>query len=98
MIKYAKGDIITGINSLKIGIGNIIASVAKEEISHFKLDIPLDYQVVVFSLRQLFPESHLQYADNYILVKFDDKIVCITFDKVIYFNLWEIKRDSVLRQ
>lgn len=88
MIKYAKSDIIDGINSLKIGIGNIISSVARQETPEYILDIPIEYSVIVSSLRKLFPEKDIQYADKVIKVTFDSSVVDIIFgDNEIIFNL-----------
>ena len=43
MIKYANSDINDGINSLKIGIGNIIVSLVKRKISEYVVPNNLNY-------------------------------------------------------
>lgn len=86
MIKYAKSDIRDGISSAKIGVGNIIGSIARGEIGMYTLEPPIDYLIAVSLVRKLYPEENIQYSDNAIYVKVESKNVGIEFlnDRTVF--------------
>ena len=86
MIKYAKSDIEDGISSAKIGVGNIIGSIARGEISMYTLELPIDYLIAVSLVRKLYPEENIQYSNNAIHVKVASKSISIEFlnDRTVF--------------
>lgn len=86
MIKYSETDISDGIKYLNIGIGNIISSLYRGEINEFIVNTPLDYLLVVSSLRNLYSEECITYSDKLIQLKITNQEISIIFDnnKVIF--------------
>lgn len=81
MIKYANSDINDGINSLKIGIGNIIVSLVKRKISEYIVPNSLNYLMVIGALQEMFKEAKFKYSDKYININIDDSSIDIFFNE-----------------
>ena len=81
MIKYANSDINDGINSLKIGIGNIIVSLVKRKIPEYVVPNNLNYLMVVGALQEMFKEAKFKYSDKYININIDDSSIDIFFNE-----------------
>ena len=81
MIKYANSDINDGINSLKIGIGNIIVSLVKKKISEYIIPNSLNYLMVIGALQEMFKEAKFKYSDKYININIDDSSIDIFFNE-----------------
>lgn len=81
MIKYANSDINDGINSLKIGIGNIVVSLVKKKISEYVVPNSLNYLMVIGALQEMFKEAKFKYSDKYININIDDSSIDIFFNK-----------------
>lgn len=81
MIKYANSDINDGINSLKIGIGNIIVSLVKRKISEYVVPNSLNYLMVIGALQEMFKEAKFKYSDKYININIDDSSIDIFFNE-----------------
>lgn len=81
MIKYAQSDISDGINSLKIGIGNIIVSLVKRKISEYVVPNSLNYLMVIGALQEMFKEAKFKYSDKYININIDDSSIDIFFNE-----------------
>lgn len=81
MIKYANSDINDGINSLKIGIGNIIVSLVKKKISEYVVPNSLNYLMVIGALQEMFKEAKFKYSDKYININIDDSSIDIFFNE-----------------
>ena len=81
MIKYANSDINDGINSLKIGIGNIIVSLVKRKISEYVFPNNLNYLMVIGALQEMFKEAKFKYSDKYININIDDSSIDIFFNE-----------------
>lgn len=81
MIKYANSDINDGINSLKIGIGNIIVSLVKRKISEYIVPNSLNYLMVTGALQEMFKEAKFKYSDKYININIDDSSIDIFFNE-----------------
>ena len=81
MIKYANSDINDGINSLKIGIGNIIVSLIKKKISEYVVPNCLNYLMVIGALQEMFKEAKFKYSDKYININIDDSSIDIFFNE-----------------
>lgn len=81
MIKYANSDINDGINSLKIGIGNIIVSLVKRKISKYVVPSNLNYLMVIGALQEMFKEAKFKYSDKYININIDGSSIDIFFNE-----------------
>lgn len=81
MIKYANSDINDGINSLKIGIGNIIVSLVKRKISEYVVPNSLNYLMVIGALQEMFKEAKFKYSDKYININIDGSSIDIFFNE-----------------
>lgn len=81
MIKYAQSDISDGINSLKIGIGNIIVSLVKRKIYEYVVPSNLNYLMVIGALQEMFKEAKFKYSDKYININIDDSSIDIFFNE-----------------
>lgn len=79
MIKYAKNDISDGIKSLSTGIGNIIATIIRKELSKYTLDMPMDYFLMTGALRKIFPGIDIKYADNSMIIFIEEATIRILF-------------------
>lgn len=80
MLKYAKSDIRDGLNSLKIGIGNVIASLIRHEIHEFSLDMSLDYIIVLKMIQYMFPEAYFKYVDDILYITVEGVNIRVVFD------------------
>lgn len=88
MIKYAKNDIIEGIKSLTIGIGNIISTIIRGDISEYVINEPINYLLVVGAIKTIFPNAELKYSDKFIIITLESVSIRITFSiNSIKFNL-----------
>ena len=81
MIKYANSDINDGINSLKIGIGNIIVSLVKKKLFEYVVPNSLNYLMVIGALQEMFKEAKFKYSDKYININIDDSSIDIFFNE-----------------
>ena len=79
MIKYVKSDIIDGINSLKIGVGNVISCLLRRELTEYTLPFQLNYLITVGALREIFDTASFLYSDKYVSLSIDGLSVCIYF-------------------
>ena len=79
MIKYAQSDISDGINSLKIGIGNIISYLLEKKLTEYILPFQLNYLITVETLREMFKTASFLYSDKYISLSIDGLSVNIYF-------------------
>ena len=81
MIKYANSDINDGINSLKIGIGNIIVSLVKKKLFEYVVPNSLNYLMVIGALQEMFKEAKFKYSDKYININIDGSSIDIFFNE-----------------
>ena len=79
MIKYVKSDIIDGINSLKIGVGNVVSCLLRKELTEYTLPFQLNYLITVGALREMFGNASFLYSDKYVSLSIDGLSVCIHF-------------------
>ena len=79
MIKYVKSDIIDGINSLKIGVGNVVSCLLRKELTEYALPFQLNYLIIVGALREMFGTASFLYSDKYVSLSIDGLSVCIYF-------------------
>lgn len=88
MIKYVKKDISDGIKSLSIGIGNIVATIVRKELSEYTLDMPMDYFLMTGALRRMFPGIDIKYADNSMIIFIEETTIRILFkENITVFSL-----------
>lgn len=79
MNKYIESDIKDGLNLLKIGLGNLIHSMIKENIKEYTLSIPINIHVIINLLKD--------FDDNIEFVNSSDKsAVFYVDDKQIYIS------------
>ena len=79
MIKYAQSDISDGINSLKIGVGNVVSCLLRKELTEYTLPFQLNYLITVGALREMFGTASFLYSDKYVSLSIDGFSVCIHF-------------------
>ena len=79
MIKYVKSDIIDGINSLKIGVGNVVSCLLRKELTEYTLPFQLNYLITVGALREMFGTASFLYSDKYVSLSIEGLSVCIHF-------------------
>ena len=79
MIKYVKSDIIDGINSLKIGVGNVVSCLLRKELTEYTLPFQLNYLIIVGALREMFGTASFLYSDKYVSLSIDGLSVCVHF-------------------
>lgn len=77
MLKYAQKDIEDGINSLCIGVGNIIAAIVKREIYEYTIK-PVNYFLLTGAIQEFFPMAEILYSDSKIVVTLERVKVTIT--------------------
>lgn len=80
MVKYANSDIRDGINSLKIGVGNIISSIQRGVLTEYTVPHPLNYLIIVGALRELFDTALYTYSDKFISMKVEGIEIDIVFN------------------
>lgn len=79
MNKYIESDIKDGLNLLKIGLGNLIHSMIKENIKEYTLSIPINIHVIINLLKD--------FDDNIEFINSSDKsAVFYVDDKQIYIS------------
>lgn len=79
MIKYAQSDISDGVNSLKIGVGNVVSCLLRKELTEYILPFQLNYLITVGALREMFGTASFLYSDKYINLNIDGISVDIHF-------------------
>ncbi|MGM9532035.1 hypothetical protein [Intestinibacter sp.] len=79
MIKYAKSDISDGVNSLKIGVGNIVSCLLRKELTEYIIPFQLNYLMAVGALREMFGTASFLYSDKYINLSIDGLSVDVYF-------------------
>lgn len=79
MIKYARSDINDGINSLKIGIGNIISCLLRKELMEYTLPFKINYLIAVGVLQEMFGTASFLYSDKYINLSIEGLSIDIYF-------------------
>lgn len=79
MIKYAQNDISDGINSLKIGVGNIVSCLLRKELTEYILPFQLNYLITVGALREIFGTASFLYSDRYINLSINEFSIDIYF-------------------
>lgn len=80
MIRYANSDISDGIKSLKIGIGNIIASLNKKKVLEYTLPYKLNYMMAIGALQEMFEDASFLYSDKYINIIINGSSIDIQFN------------------
>ena len=76
-LKYAQKDIEDGINSLCIGVGNIIAAIVRREIYDYSIK-PVNYFLLTGAIQKFFPMAEILYSDSKIMVTLERVKVTIT--------------------
>lgn len=79
MIKYAQSDISDGINSLKIGVGNVISCLLRKELTEYTLPFQLNYLITAGALREMFRTASFLYSDRYINLSINEFSIDIYF-------------------
>lgn len=79
MIKYAQSDISDGVNSLKIGVGNVVSCLLRKELTEYTLPFQLNYLITVGALREMFGTASFLYSDKCINLSIDGISVDIHF-------------------
>lgn len=79
MNKYIESDIKDGLNLLKIGLGNLIHSMIKENIKEYTLNIPVNIHVIINLLKDF--DDKIEFINNS-----DKSAVFYVDDKQIYIN------------
>lgn len=79
MIKYARSDINDGINSLKIGIGNIISCLLRKELTEYTLPFKVNYLIAVGALQEMFGTASFLYSDKYVNLSIEGLSIDIYF-------------------
>lgn len=79
MNKYIESDIKDGLNLLKIGIGNLIHSMIKENIKEYTLNIPINIHMII-SLLKDFDDTieFINSSDKSAVFYIDDKQIYIS--------------------
>lgn len=80
MIKYANSDINDGVNSVKIGLGNIIASLIKKEIAEYTLPFKINYLIASGALKEMFKNANFLYSDKFININIENQSINIYFN------------------
>ena len=77
LLNYAQKDIEDGINSLCIGIGNILAAIVRREIYDYSIK-PVNYFLLTGAIQTFFPLAELLYSDSEIIVILEGVKIAIT--------------------
>ena len=77
LLNYAQKDIEDGINSLCIGIGNILAAIVRREIYDYSIK-PVNYFLLIGAIQTFFPLAELLYSDSEIIVILEGVKIAIT--------------------
>lgn len=80
MLKYAQKDIEDGINSLCIGIGNILAAIIRREVYDYSIK-PVNYFILVGAIQTFFPLAEILYSDSKIIVTLEGVKIEVTLEE-----------------
>lgn len=79
MNKYIESDIKDGLNLLKIGLGNLIHSMIKENIKEYTLNIPINIHVIINLLKGF--DDNIEFINSS-----NNSAVFYVDDRQIYIN------------
>lgn len=79
MNKYIESDIKDGLNSIKIGLGNLIHSMIKENIKEYTINIPIDIHVIISLLKGF--DTKIEFINSS-----NESAVFYVNDRQIYIN------------
>lgn len=79
MNKYIESDIKDGLNLLKIGLGNLIHSMIKENIKEYTLNIPINIHVIINLLKDF--DDNIEFINSS-----NNSAVFYVDDRQIYIN------------
>ena len=78
MNKYIESDVKDGLNLLKIGLGNLVYSMIKENIKEYTINIPIDIHIIISLLKGLDPEiEFINSSDKSAVFYVDDRQIYI---------------------
>lgn len=79
MNKYIESDIKDGLNLLKIGLGNLIHSMIKENIKEYTFNIPINIHVIINLLKDF--DDNIEFINSS-----NNSAVFYVDDRQIYIN------------
>lgn len=79
MNKYIESDVKDGLKLLKIGLGNLIHSMIKENIKEYTLNIPININVIINLLKDF--DDNIEFINSS-----NNSAVFYVDDRQIYIN------------
>lgn len=79
MNKYIESDVKDGLKLLKIGLGNLIYSMIKENIKEYTLNIPINIHVIINLLKDF--DDNIEFINSS-----NNSAVFYVDDRQIYIN------------